>query len=101
MKRLNGSKEDYKQLILSFDNFKNFTFLKYKTDEAKGLIARRKDKYGNVNRRVFLRVFYKVNGASIGENNDRVLSSKILKIEVYEFESFQGNFLGEIYDLTK
>lgn len=98
---LNNSKEDYSQLSISFLNFKNFAFLSYPTEEAKGFISRKKDKYGNVDRKVYIKIFYTVNNATISEDKDRILESKVVKIEVYEFETFQGNFLGEIYDLTK
>jgi len=97
-----GSKENYNQMFLYFDNFKNFSFLQFPADEAKGFIARRKDSYGNVDRKIYIKIFYKLNGTYIGEKTkDNYLTSDIIKIEVYEFKTFQGNFLGEIYDLTK
>lgn len=96
-----NSKEDYSQLSISFLNFKNFAFLSYPPEEAKGFISRRKDKYGNIDRKVYIKIFFTINKATLSENKDRILEGKVVKIEVYEFETFQGNFLGEIYDLTK
>lgn len=96
-----NSKEEYSPLFLSFGNFEKFGFLKYPVNDAKAFIARKKDKYGYVDRKVYVKIFYTVNNAVLSSKKERILVANVIKIEVYEFESFQGNFLGEIFDLTK
>ncbi len=96
----NNSNRDLKPIYLALDNFKNFTFLTISPESSESFITRRKDKYGNVDRKVFIKIFYKLKATNETEEL-KSLSGNVIKIEVYEFESFQGNFLGEIYDLTK
>lgn len=96
----NNSNRDFKPIHLSLDNFKNFTFLMLSPESSESFISRRKDNYGNVDRKVYVKIFYKLRTASETDELKKMFG-EVIKIEVYEFENFQGNFLGEIFDLTK
>jgi hypothetical protein len=97
-----GSKDDFKPLGLSFENFEKFTHLRYPSDEVGLFLARRKDYEDNISRYIYVKIFYQLKGTYLNENNqDNYLNSKIIKIEFYKYNKFQGNYFGEICGLTK
>ena len=96
-----NSKAEYSKIVLKINNFANFAFLHMSPEDAKSLIARRKDTGGRVNRELYARIYFTVKGSEHDENKIRVLLADVEKVEVYEFQDFQGNFLGEIFDLEK
>lgn len=93
----------YSPFIVNFLNFSDFSFFKMNPEDAEKLINRRKDSNGKVNRIVYCKLYFKINSImDISELNDvRKLQASIYKIDVYEFETLSGNFLGEIFPLLK
>jgi hypothetical protein len=89
----------YPKLALEFNNFPNCRFLPINADEAEKLINRRKDSYGNINRKIYCKIYFKIFSAAESTDNldYKSLKAEIYKIDVYEFENLNGNFLGEIF----
>ncbi|OFX18842.1 MAG: hypothetical protein A2033_06575 [Bacteroidetes bacterium GWA2_31_9] len=91
------SKSDYNNIVLAFSNFRKFKFININKDDAKKLIIRRKDNLGKINRDVYAKIFFKLKGANYSDKTpQRALIGDLIKIDLYEFKSLKGNFIGEI-----
>lgn len=88
-----------------FINQEEFSRVMVEKEIANGFIKRKKDRYGNVDRTVYAKVYFKNTDTPSNEYNQNVytetkfetyLYAKISRIEFYDFENRKYNYLGQI-----
>ncbi len=87
----------YPATDIVFPNFSAFRFVQVDENEANGLLKRRKDRYGSVNREVYATINFELDGLYPKQTeNTRLLQGNILSIELYEFSNYRYNWIGTI-----
>lgn len=93
----------YTQTKIVFTNSSAFENLKMEKDNAGSLIKRRKDKYGNVNRKIYAKVYFKNISTQMyqelqkqhsDDNLFNYIFGNIIKVDVFEFNNYEYNYLG-------
>ncbi len=92
----------YPSIYLIFPEFEKYRFVSIEPEFANSYIKRKKDKYGDIDRKVYARINYKIVDVDESkiEASDRysgnLLFGKIISIELYEFENYYYNWIGTI-----
>lgn len=99
-KAVNWSK--YPAIHIVFPEFEKYRFVSIDPEMANSYVKRKKDKYGDVDRKVYAKINYKI--VDVGEAkldldsrySGNLLFGKISSIELYEFENYYYNWIGTI-----
>ena len=95
----------YPSTDMVFVNQKEFSKIQVDKAVANGFIKRKKDKYGNIDRTVFAKVYFKntvipsnapARSAYSESTSRNYLFAIIYRIEYYDFENRKYNFIGQI-----
>jgi hypothetical protein len=87
----------YKSVNLYFPNYNEFSYIVIDSESANSFVKRRKDRFGDVNRKVYLKISFNLVEKSddIGQElKDNIIIGKIKSIEFYDFDHCNYNWLG-------
>ncbi len=84
------------EISLELSNLSEFEILPVPFEQAKSFITNRKDRYGHVNRDVYLWVNLKLTNDLKYENGDATMRGIVQSIEIYADENHINGYLGTI-----
>ena len=93
---LMGCKCTLDKINLELSNLSEFETLPVPFEQAKSFISNRKDRYGRVDRDVYLWVNFKLTNDLKYENGDAIMRGIVQSIEVYADENHTNGYLGTI-----
>lgn len=101
---INKNKVELTDLRIFFENIEDFKYLPLNMEKAQYLVKHRKDRFGDVDRKMYLGIQFKIKklvGKEYFEQNfidkgEKYLICEILRIDFFEDKEFQYNYLNTI-----